>query len=258
MLQFERAAIVQGEGWRLLTGHLTHFGADHLRWDLLAFVALGVAAEFQSRSRFLITLGASALLISLGVLIAQPQFVIYRGLSGIDSALFGLVLAGVLLEGWRARHGFSLAVGGLALAGFAAKCAYELITADTVFVASSDVFAPVPLAHLIGMLTGAAVMFFAGDEKSGPHPQDQPDDSDQNQQAAEPSRGHGNDAGHFVEGLPALNGLHAPVAKNQGQAADQAKCVGDIVHIDSDVVSETGAGATTEFFMSPVSIWAFK
>lgn len=33
-LEMNRAALAQGEFWRLYTGHLTHFSADHLKWDL--------------------------------------------------------------------------------------------------------------------------------------------------------------------------------------------------------------------------------
>jgi len=159
--QFDRAAVAHGQVWRFFTAHLTHFGTDHLRWDLVAFLVLGAMTERVSRSALLVTVALSAALITLGVWIAQPQFETYRGLSGIDCALFGFVVARVIAEGRRARHGFSLAVGGLALAGFAAKCFFELATGGTVFVESTDAFAPVPLAHLIGLIAGAALAKFA-------------------------------------------------------------------------------------------------
>lgn len=154
--QFDRAAVAHGQAWRFLTAHLTHFGADHLRWDVVAFLVLGALVERGSRSVFLATVALSAALITFGVWLAQPQFTTYRGLSGIDSALFGFVAARVIAEGRRARHGFSLVAGGLALAGFAAKCGFELATGGTVFVDTAGEFAPVPLAHLIGLAAGAA------------------------------------------------------------------------------------------------------
>jgi membrane associated rhomboid family serine protease len=113
--------------------------------------------ERLSRSKFLVTLSLSAALITLGVWIAQPQFTTYRGLSGIDSALFGLVVAHQLSKGRRTRHVFSLAVGTLALTGFAAKCVFELATQSTLFVEPTTTFAPVPLAHLVGLMAGIAV-----------------------------------------------------------------------------------------------------
>lgn len=158
-LQFDRAAVAHGQVWRFFTAHLTHFGGDHLRWDLLAFAVLGALAEGISRTAFLTTLGAAAPIITGGVWAAQPQFFTYRGLSGIDSALFGIVVASLFVAGWRDRHRFSIAIGALALAGFAAKCAFELATGGTVFVDTGGAFAPVPLAHLLGMLTGVAVIW---------------------------------------------------------------------------------------------------
>jgi rhomboid family GlyGly-CTERM serine protease len=156
--QFDRAAVAHGQVWRFFTAHLTHFGSDHLRWDLIVFIVLGVMAERISRSAFLATLALSAGFITLGVWVAQPEFAFYRGLSGIDCALFGLVLTDLLTVGWRDRHGFSLAVGGITLAGFVAKCVFELTTGDTVFVEAAGTFAPVPLAHLLGFIAGAATI----------------------------------------------------------------------------------------------------
>jgi rhomboid family GlyGly-CTERM serine protease len=156
--QFDRTAVPHGQLWRFFTAHLTHFGTDHLRWDVIAFLVLGTMVERVSRSAFLLTLALSAALITLGVWIAQPQFTTYRGLSGIDSALFGFVVTHLLSEGRRARHGFSIAVGTLALTAFAAKCIFELTTQTTVFVETTTAFAPVPLAHLIGLLADAATV----------------------------------------------------------------------------------------------------
>jgi rhomboid family GlyGly-CTERM serine protease len=140
--QFDRTAVPHGQLWRFFTAHLTHFGTDHLRWDVIAFLVLGTMVERVSRSAFLLTLALSAALITLGVWIAQPQFTTYRGLSGIDSALFGFVVTHLLSEGRRARHGFSIAV----------------TTQTTVFVETTTAFAPVPLAHLIGLLADAATV----------------------------------------------------------------------------------------------------
>ncbi len=154
--------------WRFFTAHLTHFGGDHLRWDLLAFAVLGVAVERISRNHFLTTLLASAALVSAGVWFLQPQFMFYRGLSGIDSALFGYLLAESLRAGWRERHGFSIAVGGVALAGFSAKCLYEVFSGHTAFVDTGGEFAPVPLAHLLGLVAGALIAAARSGRRSPP------------------------------------------------------------------------------------------
>ncbi len=102
------------EPWRLLTGHFTHWTADHLQWDLLVFVALAIL--FPPR-RLGVLLFSTALLVSLGVILLHPQLPSYRGLSGLDSALFA-ALAGDLL---RRPNRVDRFLGALALALSPAK-----------------------------------------------------------------------------------------------------------------------------------------
>src|SRR5690349_14717192 len=98
-LQLDRYAFARAEYWRLVTGHFTHFGADHLRWDLVAFAAFGALVEVRSRRSWISCLMISAVVISLSVVWLQPQLSLYRGLSGLDSALFTVVAAELLREG---------------------------------------------------------------------------------------------------------------------------------------------------------------
>ena len=154
MLQFDRDAFSRAEIWRLVTGHFTHFGADHLRWDVIAFVAFGSLVEFRSRRAWGYCVAISAVVISFGVSWLQPQFILYRGLSGLDSALFAFVTADLLREGRRACDKLMIALGSVALTGFLAKCVYELVTGRTLFVETNDAFHPVPLAHLFGAVVG--------------------------------------------------------------------------------------------------------
>ena len=153
-LEMNCAALAQGEFWRLFTGHLTHFSADHLKWDLAVFVALGSLVELRNRWHCIGCVAASTLLISLGVWWLQPQFSCYRGLSGVDSALFGYIAMDImLLARVEGRRGPALAAG-MAMMSFVAKIVYELATGCTVFVENAASFAPVPLAHLIGACVG--------------------------------------------------------------------------------------------------------
>jgi rhomboid family GlyGly-CTERM serine protease len=147
-LQFDRHAAIT-QFWRLFTGHLTHFGSNHLVWDLGVWLVLGLVCERISGARLAAVTASSALAISAAVWAWQPQFQFYRGLSGIDCALFGLV-AGSLLK---SRRRGAMLMGGLALIAACAKCLFELSTASTLF-ASGDGYAPVPLAHLVGLAVG--------------------------------------------------------------------------------------------------------
>ena len=148
-LQYDRAALGRGELWRLCTAHLTHFGPNHLLWGLAVFLVLGCITERQSRPRFAVALALAAAAITPAVWLWQPQFALYRGLSGLDCALLGLFAASLCRRGHRA----ATTSGALVLAAFAAKCVFEIATARPVF-AAGDTFAPVPLAHVVGLVAG--------------------------------------------------------------------------------------------------------
>jgi len=149
-LQFDRAAVEAGEWWRLVTAHFTHFDANHLAWDVGSFFALGWACERESRRITGLALGAAAVAITLGVWAWLPQFAIYRGLSGLDCALFALLATTFLRRPARAPRW----VGLVALLGLGAKCGFETATATTLF-ASGAGYDPVLLAHLLGAAVGA-------------------------------------------------------------------------------------------------------
>jgi rhomboid family GlyGly-CTERM serine protease len=153
--EFHREAIAAGELWRLLTGHLAHWNLDHLFWDLTVFAVIGGWCEWRDRSRFVVVLLGAGLLISSGIWVIHDEIVVYRGLSGLDSALFALLLMNVLRDQWQARKWKSiLAIGGLMLM-LVAKIGYETITGTTLFVDSRNAgFIPLPLAHLVGALVG--------------------------------------------------------------------------------------------------------
>ncbi len=145
-LQYDRTAVLRGELWRITTCHWTHWSLDHLLWDLAVFVGLGAACEQMNRSRYLICLAATTILIPLVVLVFLPDIETYRGLSGLDSALFSLLVIPNLDKRLSLGLGF--------LAAFLLKTAYEAATGATVFVSSPTDIASVPLAHAVGALMG--------------------------------------------------------------------------------------------------------
>jgi len=106
-LEYQRAAILQGEIWRLWSGHVVHFGFAHALVDGLAAAGLIWALHrlgYSTWSRLL----WMAPTLSLGLLLLQPDLASYRGLSGLDMALF----ASYLRLGWcrqpEMRPGFVL------------------------------------------------------------------------------------------------------------------------------------------------------
>ena len=96
-LQWSRPELVDGEYWRLLTGHWVHLGTNHL---LLNLAGLLVTSLLFSRhpplAWWLSYLILAPLAISLGLLITAPELAWYRGFSGclhgllVFTALFNL------------------------------------------------------------------------------------------------------------------------------------------------------------------------
>ncbi len=96
-LQIERSAVIEGEWWRVATGHFTHWSFDHFLWDVGMLVVLGVLCESRHRARFVAAILAAVIAISSAVLLLQPSLATYRGASGIDTVLFAM-LASLMLR----------------------------------------------------------------------------------------------------------------------------------------------------------------
>jgi len=151
-LEYHRQSILQGELWRLLTGHWTHGSTEHLVWDVLAFIALGVPLALASFRLFWSTLIASAVAISAYLLVLAPEWERYRGLSGIDSALFAALAAAWIIRGSKPEK----ILAGLGLGAFALKIAYELVLGTGLFVSPIAGYDVLPAAHAVGAATGVA------------------------------------------------------------------------------------------------------
>jgi len=141
-LELNRAAILHGELWRLVTGHFVHWSPAHLAWDLLAFIILG-AICMRRRPLFVAVVIGTALIVSLFLLIFCPEVGAYRGLSAIDSALW---MWAVFIIG---EHRVGLALTLLSL--FLAKLMIEFSTGTPLFVEGVTVL---PVVHLLGALLG--------------------------------------------------------------------------------------------------------
>lgn len=155
-LQYDRPRIGAGELWRAVTCHWTHWSLDHLVWDLGMLVLLAALCWRLGRGRTVAAVASAAVLIPGLLWFASPELSRYRGLSGLDAALFVLLAAGLLrreLAGGRRRS--AILPAGLLL-GFAGKVVYEAVAGTTLFVDPGADFVPVPLAHLVGGTCGLA------------------------------------------------------------------------------------------------------
>jgi rhomboid family GlyGly-CTERM serine protease len=154
-MEFDRDAVARGDVWRLVTCHWPHWSTDLLIYSDGAFALLSVACWRVSPRRVGSCVAASAVSVGLAVWLLTPLRT-YRGLSGIDSALFVMLGVGLCREGVVGRR-WVVAL----LACFALKLAFEFATGRAVFVAV-DGMVPVPVAHLVGAATGAVVAAWPG------------------------------------------------------------------------------------------------
>jgi len=156
ILQYDRNAIMSGELWRLLTGHLVHFSLPHLGFDLLAFAVAGWGIERRGYPLFGWLLAGSAFAISFAMFLWLPPLRVYGGLSGIVfAALFYLALWEIASDGaWR----YTAVFVAIVLAG---KVALEFYSGSSFLMQlRKEDFVPVPLSHAVGMATAFAL--FAG------------------------------------------------------------------------------------------------
>ncbi len=147
-LRYERAAVLAGDGWRLVTAHLVHFDGAHLAWNLfgVGLVWLLFAREFTWRG-WLVVLAASTAAVDLGFLVLEPGLDWYVGFSGV---LHGCMAAG--LVAWlRSRpDALTLAVAAL----FAGKLAWEHMVGPLPFTAGTMSLPVIHAAHSYGAVGG--------------------------------------------------------------------------------------------------------
>lgn len=147
-LRYERPAILDGEVWRLLTGHLEHLGWSHLLMNLAGLWLLWLLyGDSLSNLWWCVMLGATGLGISLGLLMLDPKLIWYVGLSGILHGVFSCGIICRLRAGARGEW--------LMLALLVTKLIWEQANGS---VPGSAEFAGGPVivdAHLFGAIIGA-------------------------------------------------------------------------------------------------------
>jgi rhomboid family GlyGly-CTERM serine protease len=152
---FDRKALAAGQFWRIFTCHWTHWSSEHFLWNRAIFVVLGLGCEWRNRRRFRDCVLTAAAVVPVCVYAGLPRMEAYRGLSGIDSALYLLLGSYLLDESRRDGDTVTWLTTSLLLVGFLLKVSYELLTGACVFVDLSTAgLVPVPLAHLAGALVG--------------------------------------------------------------------------------------------------------
>lgn len=148
-LQFQRQAVLDGQWWRLLSGHLVHLGWGHA---LLNVAALWLVVWLFGRERSPRELGllllAPLLAVDAGLWFLMPGLQWYVGLSGI---LHGL-LAGLLfvqVAGGSRRFLWLIVLVSV-------KIGWETLFGPLPFMAGAAGGAVIVQAHAFGALGGVA------------------------------------------------------------------------------------------------------
>jgi len=162
VLRYERSAVLAGEAWRLVTGHLVHADAVHLGWNVLGvlIVAFLFARDYSWR-QWLAILAASTVTTDLGFLLLEPQLEWYVGFSGV---LHGLMAAGLVAWLRTSRDAITWIVTGL----FAAKLAWEHFAGPLPFTAASLELPVVHEAHTYGAIGGVLAGLWLTRRTPGP------------------------------------------------------------------------------------------
>lgn len=153
-LEYDRARVAAGEVWRLLSGQMIHWTARMAAFDIGMLLGLGIWLEIRGDRRLeamAVALGGG--LTALAVHALSPDLLVYRGSSGVASALF--VLAAVRIAESPDPWPRALAITAVAL--FLAKAAFESLAGQTLFAGPLPPgVRVVPLVHLLGGLGGLA------------------------------------------------------------------------------------------------------
>jgi rhomboid family GlyGly-CTERM serine protease len=149
-LRYERIAVLQGQWWRLVTGHLVHSDAVHLAWNVLGIVIVWglFAREYRLRDWGVILLVSTAA-VGAGFLAFEPQLDWYVGFSGV---LHGAMAAGLVAWLRTARDPLTALVTVL----FAAKLAWEHTHGALPFTSATLSLPVIHQAHTYGAIGGLA------------------------------------------------------------------------------------------------------
>lgn len=153
---YDRELLLQGQIWRLFTGHLVHFSWRHLLFNLSAFAVLGCLLEFRNRGLLLWLITLTALVSSLYFLLFMPEMTKYGGLSGLVSAAVVYLSLSEIRKKTRVRF-----IWMLILLLFLAKVCYEVYIGEAVFASGNNPdFIVVPSAHIVGAFMAVFIYIY--------------------------------------------------------------------------------------------------
>lgn len=153
-LAFDRAAILSGEYWRLLTAHFTHLGWQHLLYNLTGLIIITyLVATTLSAGEWALTWSLAIAGVSAGLWLWQPGLQWYVGLSGVQH---GLLTAGLVAT--IGRWGVEFWFVAIVVAG---KLVYEQLVGPLPVSEGASGDAVIVASHLYGAVAGCISGAFA-------------------------------------------------------------------------------------------------
>ncbi len=159
-LQYDRANVASGAVWLLATGQFVHWSLRMAAFDLGAILLLGGLLEIRGARRLAaFALAAGAFATAAAVQFLPPYLALYRGASGLASALY----VALAIELARTEAGWRRGVALAAIAGFVLKVAWEMKTGQPI---AAGAFPPgvivASAVHAAASLAGALVALGQG------------------------------------------------------------------------------------------------
>jgi rhomboid family GlyGly-CTERM serine protease len=146
-LIWDHHAIINGEYWRIITGHLLHTNTAHLIMNLMGLWCIAYIFK-PSNQRLIITLLFASITIGMTLLMTDTS--LYVGLSGILHCLFTFF---ALYEVWHKKRSSLWLVLAVSI-----KIASEWLTTNS--VSSGLIEATVSReSHLLGYLSAYLLLF---------------------------------------------------------------------------------------------------
>lgn len=146
-LVFNKATVMNGAYWQLLTAHLVHGDLAHLVWNALALLIIGYLLERDSRRALLVAMFLGSVTVNLLLLSDYATIQFYCGFSGVLNTLLFVLL-------WRLWRDLQSPIVTVIAIVCAAKIMIEMAVSDALLTNIS--WPPYPEAHLAGLI-GAAV-----------------------------------------------------------------------------------------------------
>lgn len=155
-LEYERAAVLHGELWRLLTGNFVHLGWAHLLRDVAGLILIWALFEgWLAERTWVYVLAGSSLAAGVGLLAFSPAISWYVGISGV---LFGMFSAGALaVSSKRPLYAGCLLIGMIAVIAWTLYAG--ALPGETAGLGGKVV----PQAHLYGAVGGVLSILIHGD-----------------------------------------------------------------------------------------------